>query len=217
MGKKSNKQRSSYTPNNIFMSDGTSGLTDEERQRAKDAAAERERRRLELAQRSKLNERDYNKSLFEVDPIVGDILLPNNHVMVRLLLKPPTGSGLYLAKSASKLDLQDPDHVKFEIDQSHAAQALHRGVVVAIGEGCSEMYKKHLTVGAIVDLQMAVNPNNYMVLIDKEEVEFDNYYSFPEQYIHFIWKTDPKGYRLGSIPSPQGDSPESPTSLIESV
>lgn len=210
MGKKSQKQRSSYAPNSIFMGDAS--LTDEERA---DLAARK--KTMEVTPASKMDEREYNKSLFEVSPEMENIVLPNNHVIVRLLLRPPTGSGLYLAKSASKLDLQDPDHVKFEIDTSHGAQALHRGVVVAIGENCSEVYKRCLTPGCIVDLVMQANLNQFMLIVNKESVEFENYYSFPEQYIHYIWKTDPKGYRLGSTPSLQEGKKEKTSSLIESV
>ena len=212
MRKKSTKQRSSYTPNSVFMCNAA--LTDEERA---EVEKRKEAKAMEVAPKPKMDERDYNKSLFEVAPEMESIILPNNQVIVRLLLRPPTGSGLYLAKSASKLDLQDPDHIKFEIDQSHAAQALHRGVVVAIGDNCSEAYKKHLQIGSIVDIVMHANLNQFMLIVNKESVEFENYYSIPEQYIHYIWKTDPKGYRLGSTHSHQEETKEKTSTLIESV
>lgn len=63
MGKKSTKQRSSYAPNSVFM--GNASLTDEERA---EVEKRKEAKAMEVAPKPKMDERDYNKSLFEVAP-----------------------------------------------------------------------------------------------------------------------------------------------------
>jgi hypothetical protein len=210
------KQRNSYQPNKIFMGDGGE-LTEEEREALAASKERKEKERKELVEkrlRGELNEADYNASLFKISEDLDYIRMFNNHVIIRLLLKPKTKGGIILTKSNAILDPSDPTKVKYETDESHAAKALHRGVVVKLGETCSDLFKASVSVGDIVDLQMTVNPNNYMTLIDKENMDFDNYYSLPETYIHYVWTKDLKNYKKGSTPSASEETKESPSSLI---
>jgi len=200
MGKKVNheKQRSSYTPNKVYASNGTD-ITDEEKE-AYEAT--------KLANKSKapmrveeIDERDYNASLFNLSESLTYIKLLNNNIIVRLFLRPKTKGGLIYTKTISKVDLSDPSSIKYEKDESESASAIHRGVVVKLGESCSDLFKSSIKPGDIVDLVMSVNPNNYMLLIDKENLTFDNYYSLPETYIHYVWTKDTKDYqKLNSTP-----------------
>lgn len=200
------------------MSDGSTDLSDEEAERREKEREDKRKRETEEIQKNirskELNEEDYNASLFEIAEELEHIRMFNNHVMVRLLLKPKTKAGLILTKANAIMDPADPTKVKWEKDESHAAKALHRGVVVKLGETCSDLFKASVKVGDIVDLLMTVNPNGYMVLIDKEEIDFNNYYSLPETYIHYVWTKDPKNYRTGSTRSASEETKESPSKLI---
>ena len=134
---------------------------------------------------------NYNDTLLEtLDPVLENRMLLGPKLLIRLFkLQKYNEKGIYVGgrqiEKMSKSELN-----KTLVDAPEEAQFQERGVVVKIGQGCSESFKSLVQVGDIVDIEASLfNPRNQRWLHKTVlNSKYDNYFLIPEFGVEFIEK-----------------------------
>lgn len=144
---------------------------------------------LEKARKAMLLIEDYNKTLYETrDKALDSMLLLGNKVLIRLFkLQRYNKHGFHVGgrmiEKMSKSELN-----KTLVEAPEESQFQEKGVVIKVGEGCSEQFKMIVKPGDIVDIDpTSFNPRNQR-WIQKETIHepYDNYFMVSEYGIEFV-------------------------------
>lgn len=144
---------------------------------------------LEKAREKMLEVENYNKTLFETtDSNLKNMILLGNKVLIRLFkLQRYDKHGFYVGgrkiEKMSKSELN-----KTLVEAPEETQYQEKGVVIKVGEGCSEQFKSLVKPGDIVDIDpTSFNPRNQR-WIQKTTIHesYDNYFMVQEFNIEFV-------------------------------
>ena len=124
--------------------------------------------------------KEYNQSLFKVDPQVTKGVIHGPKVMVRLFKVYPQSKANILLTRFDKVPTEG-GRLKSEESEN---QFQLRGVVVAISPDCTENFRNKCTVGKVVDLLPGTEVFKFARLFERHSaynIQFDNYFSFGEK------------------------------------
>lgn len=133
----------------------------------------------------------YNQSLLKIDPQVTKGVINGPKVMVRLfMVYPQTKSNLLI----SRFDKVPTEGGKLKAQESENHYQL-RGVVVNVSPDCTDKFREKCSVGKVVDLLPGTEIFKYARVFERHSaynLSFDNYFSFGENQIDWIWNENPE-------------------------
>lgn len=134
----------------------------------------------------KITAKEHNEQIRKIPEEVKKIKLLGRNVLIRLfMLEEVTDSGIITVSMDSYID--ERTHKK-KTKSKDLPNYSPRGVVVSVGHGCSDDFKKLVKPGTIVDISPNVPLNSQQRWIKKEKINepFEHYFIISEPHIEWI-------------------------------